>query len=319
MTAAVRERAGALVERWMRRRSRETSGPVTLRYRRIYILPTRNGWLFAVLLLAMWLGAINYSNSMIFILVFLLASMSIVSILHTFRNLVNLRVSPGRNPPVFAGQTAVFRLHLDNPGPMPRRAVGARLDREPQSFVDVAPGGGAEMQLRRAAPRRGRVQLGRVDLFTVYPLGLFNAWSPIWLRADCIVYPAPEPGTVPPPAAGDGHGAGTLRGEGDEDFAGLRRYRPGDPIRHIAWKSGHARELQTKQFSAQRSTRLWLDYATLQALPPEQRLSRLCRWVLDAEGESKAFGLRLPGVEIEPATGPAHTRRCLQALALFPA
>lgn len=319
MTAAVRARASVLIERWMRRRSRETSGPVVLRYRRVYILPTRNGWLFSLLLLAMWLGAVNYSSSMIFILVFLLVGMSVVSILHTFRNLVNLRVDGGRNAPVFAGQTAVFRLHVENPGRTPRRALGARLGHEAQDFADLAPGGGTEMQLRRPTSRRGRLQLGRVDLFTIYPLGLFIAWSPIWLVSECLVYPAPEPGTVPPPSAGLGHGAGMLRGEGDEDFAGLRRYRPGDPIRHIAWKSGHARELQTKQFSAQHASRLWLDYAALPELAPEARLSRLCRWVLDADGDDIPFGLRLPGVEIEPGSAPAHTRRCLEALARFPA
>jgi uncharacterized protein (DUF58 family) len=53
-------------------------------------------------------------------------------------------------------------------------------------------------------------------------------------------------------------------------------------------------------------------------VPPEERLSILCRWVLDAHAGGEAFGLRLPGGEILPGLGTAHRHRCLEALALFP-
>lgn len=314
---AVFGRARTLMEGWLRRRSPRSSTPVTLRYRQVYILPTRNGWLFAVLLLAIWLGAVNYSNSMIFILVFLLVGVSVVSILHTFANLVRLRVGVDRTEPVFAGDPLFFPVRLQNPAAKPRLAVGLRQDGAAQGFADLAPEADALVHLQYPTRRRGPLRLKRFDVFTTYPLGLFVAWSPVWLHAEGLVFPRPESGPVPPPAGSGGSGSGELRSEGSEDFAGLRRYRPGDPIRHIAWKSGHARELQTKRFAAEQTSRLWLDYSQTRVSGLEPRLSRLCRWVLDAEREGQAFGLRLPGLEIPPDHGPAHTRRCLEALARF--
>ncbi|MBA1146371.1 DUF58 domain-containing protein [Ectothiorhodospiraceae bacterium WFHF3C12] len=314
---AVYGRLQTLLEGWMRRRSRESTPPIRLRYRRVYILPTRNGWLFVVLLTAMWLGAVNYSNSMIFILVFLLVGVSVVSILHTFANLVNVSVTMGRVEPVFAGDPLFFPVRLHNPSSKARIAVGLRMAREPQGFTDLPPNGDGIVHVERPTQRRGPVRLTRFDVFTTFPLGLFVAWSPVWIAAEGLAFPRPETGSVPPPSGGAGAGTGDLRTEGSEDFAGLRRYRPGDPVRHIAWKSGHARELQTKRFAAEGASRLWMDYERTAVNGVEARLSRLCRWILDAESEGQSFGLRLPGLEIPPDHGPRHSRRCLEALARF--
>jgi hypothetical protein len=74
----------------------------------------------------------------------------------------------------------------------------------------------------------------------------------------------------------------------------------------------------TKVFSGRAETHLWLSWSELPAqLDPESRLSRLTRWVLDADAIDCAYGLRLPGVTIEPATGIEHRTRCLEALALY--
>jgi len=61
--------------------------------RQIYILPTRHGLLFTLVLVALALAAINYSNALAYLLTFLLASMAVVSLLHTQRNLLKLHVS----------------------------------------------------------------------------------------------------------------------------------------------------------------------------------------------------------------------------------
>ena len=43
----------------------------------------------------------------------------------------------------------------------------------------------------------------------------------------------------------------------------------------------------------------------------------VCAWVLLADKQGLQYGLRLPGLEIPPASGPAHKKNCLQALALM--
>ena len=72
-----------------------------------------------------------------------------------------------------------------------------------------------------------------------------------------------------------------------------------------------------KQFVETREREYWLDWNDLPDLDTEARLSQLTRWVLDAHGASRHYGLRLPGLTIEPASGEDHRESCLRALALF--
>ena len=62
---------------------------------------------------------------------------------------------------------------------------------------------------------------------------------------------------------------------------------------------------------------LWLDWAACGSLPPEERLSRLAAWTMAAARAGAAFGLSIPGRELEPAGGEAQQQRCLETLALW--
>ncbi len=306
------------LQRRLLRGVRTQQGHAVLRYRRVYILPTRNGLMFAGLLAVLWVGAINYNNSLAFILAFLLGAVAMVSILHTFRNLIGLKVSAATPEPVFAGDEARFPILLESRGSRARTAIGLQYQGEMQGITDVPATHAQRLELRMPAPQRGWLSAERFALFTIYPLGLFKAWSWVDLDARCVVYPAPEQGAVPAPPGGAAAERGTQRGRGAEDFDGLRAYRTGDPPRHIAWRSV-ARGLppQTKTFTGEASSRLWLEWRNVEALPRERALSRLCRWIVDAEAEGRPYGLRLPGIELAPAQGPAHYHRCLRSLALF--
>lgn len=305
---------------WTLRFTRTASAPVTLSYRSIYLLPTRNGLLFAFMLFVMWLGAVNYGNSMIFAFVFLLVSMALLAILHTFRNLRGLRVSPLPADPVFAGESATFTIQLENPGRVARTAVGLRVGPELMSVSDVPAQGRTSLQLRLPSERRGWLQAPRFRLFTIFPVGLFQAWTWLDFRQRCLVYPKPETGPVPEPAGSSTDGSGPGRSRGQEDFRELRRYRPGDSPRHIAWRLvARGLEPQTKEFGGETQTPVWFDWNTLGRLEgTEARLSRLCRWVLDADAAQRRYGLRLPHIEIPVGRGSEHRDRCLKALALFP-
>jgi uncharacterized protein (DUF58 family) len=106
---------------------------------------------------------------------------------------------------------------------------------------------------------------------------------------------------------------------GQEEFAGLRSYQRGDAMRSIHWKSmSKLQTPQVKQFAETLEQELWLDW---DSLPPgwdaERRLSQLARWVLDAEGAGRHYGLRLPAFSQAPGHGDLHRHECLQALALF--
>lgn len=301
---------------WAFRRTQET-GTVVLNQRRIYILPTRLGLGFALVLLLMLLGDINYNLSLGYVLTFLLATTGGMSMLHAFRNLAQIEIHAGHVTPVFAGEQAQFVFHFNNPGALTRYQVHLQDDARHLSIFDLAAQHSTPVQLAIPATRRGWLDSGRLMLYTEYPLGLFHAWSYLHFDVRCLVYPKPaEHHDLP--AAGAQNGSGRIMGAGDEDFSGLRNYVPGDALPRIAWKA-LAREqgLQVKQFSAQQGQELWLDWILLPQLATERKLELLARWVLDADARGIAYGLRLPGVEFAPQHNPAHRAECLRALALY--
>ena len=297
-------------------------GTVVLVHRRVYIVPTRLGWMFVATLGVLLTGSINYALSLGFALTFLLAGLGLVGMVHTARNLARVAISVGRAAPVFADELAQFRLFLDGRAPFDRPGIMVRhLSSGSQAVIDVPAGGSAEAPLAAPAGRRGWLPLGRVMLETRFPLGLFRAWSYVEPDARCLVYPRPERSPLPAPSADASSGGQRAAAIGNEDFASLRAYQRSDSPRHVAWKAyARSDDLLTKQFSGEAANELWLDWALLApGLGPEQRLSRLAGWVLSAERSGLSYGMRLPGVEIAPSRGDAHAAACLQALALYPA
>ena len=297
-------------------------GTVVLVHRRVYIVPARLGWIFGGTLAILLVGSINYALALGFALTFLLAGMGLAGMVHTARNLARLAVSVGRADPVFAGESAQFRLYLDGRAAFDRPAILVRhLGCGAQLVLDVPAGALAEVVLAVPALRRGWLPLGRVMLETRFPLGLFRAWSYVEPELRCLVYPRPERSTLPPSSAADASGGLRSPTPGNDDFAGLRNYQRSDSPRHVAWKAvARSDDMLTKQFQGEAAAELWLDWAMLpSSLNVEQRLSRLAGWVLAAERAGAQYGLRLPGVELAPGRGEAHRAICLQALALYEA
>ncbi|MEO8628847.1 MAG: DUF58 domain-containing protein [Betaproteobacteria bacterium] len=299
--------------------ARPDAGTVTLTQRRIYILPTASGLLFAATLLAMLIGCMNYNVSLGYVLTFLVSSIGVVSILHTFRNLAQLQLRAGRSVAVFAGEHAVFPILLVNPTRLSRKSLALQARVGDAVYADVAEGQTVYAALRIPSERRGILHIGRIRVFTLFPLGLTRAWSNVELDATCVVYPAPESGVVPLPTPSGGTADGAYSAQGSDDFAGLRKYELGDSLRHVAWKAlARGQVMLTKQFSGMAAGTLWLEWDAIPAdMPHEARISRVARWVLDASHSGQTFGLRLPADVLAPAAGAAHEEQCLTALALL--
>ena len=291
---------------------------MVIRPRSVYILPTRQGLLLALILILMLAGSINYGSNLGHLVTFLLGGLWLIALLHTWRNLLGLTLHPVQVTPVFAGQDALFRIRINNPSRLDRFGLALRQDGNLGESADLPGAESKILQLPIPTTRRGLFPLPAVTLHSIYPLGLFRAWSYAELTAVCLVYPQPAASGSPPlepcySPSDDGD-----RGVGADDFVGLRLFRQGDSPRHIDWKAfARQRGLLSKQFGGDRSERIELDWNLLPGLDVEQRLRLLCRFVLWAEGETLAYGLRIPGVTIEPGQGEAHKQRCLTALATY--
>ncbi|MDX9706618.1 MAG: DUF58 domain-containing protein [Azospira sp.] len=305
--------------------------PIVLDRRRIFVLPSAAGVTHATVLAVMLIAAINYNLGLGHALVFLLAGLGLVGMVHGFRNLAGLAIMPGRAEPVFAGDIARFPLHLANNRHEPRLALDLRFRKDRGAArvdvpvndtvrIDVPGNGTARIDVPCAAPRRGWLVPGPLLLETRYPLGLFRVWSLPAPPLRVLVHPRPLHRPLPPPLPVVD--PGSARGEaGDEDFAGLRPRQPADSPRHVAWKAV-ARDaadgpLPVKHFAGGGSEELWLDWAlTANEGDAETRLSILAGWVLAADAAGIAYGLRLPERRLAPAHGGAHRDACLEALAL---
>jgi uncharacterized protein (DUF58 family) len=307
----------ARFQRWLKRRM-PPADAVVLNQGNIFILPTRQGIYFLVLILFMLMAAINYQNSLIFGLAFLLLSLFMVSILHTFGNLSGLTVKAGSGRPAFAGEDAAFSVHLARQGERSHEAIVLGWDTERLAGADLIEDEQALVRLYVQSRQRGQMNPGRLLIQTHYPVGLFRAWSWLDLDMSAIIYPRPVNGGDLPVAAGSNPDGELLQRQGVDDFYGLREYQPGDPLRHVAWKS-YARtdELLIKEFATSVDQRLWLEWDHYPHLDRENRLSRLCYWVVQLANTDDEYGLRLPGLEIAPAKGPEHQARLLRELALF--
>lgn len=294
-------------------------GGVILGRRQLFMLPTRYGLLFVLLLFVQLLAAINYGNGLAYALTFLLGSLAVVSMLYTHRNLFRLRLTAGTCAPVFAGDAAVFKVRLVNESPTPRYGVAVMHQKTEIACVNIAAHGGAEVELRVPAARRGYLTAPALSLLTRFPLGLLYSWSRrIQLAQSCLVYPRPADATpfrvgtaeTPEPAQG-------IKAGGD-DFIGVREFQPGDSPRHVDWRAvARGEGWHTKQFGGAYQATMWLDWDALEGLDAETRLSVLTRWVLDAEHDGLLYGLRLPGKTVAPGNGEHHQHACLRALALF--
>jgi uncharacterized protein (DUF58 family) len=305
-------------QRWLTQRIPPATR-VQLDHRRIFILPTRTGGSFALVLLLMLLVAINYQNSLAYGLTFLLASMAVLAILHTYRNLSGLVLSAGTAPSVFVGESVQLGLRLESTGDA-HQAISLGWTMEHLQQVDVLAESRVDLQLQLPTLQRGWLHAPRLRVESVFPLGILRSWSWLDLQQTALIYPRPVAGAMPllkgiEPHAED-HGV-TTQGPGVDDYQGLRIYQAGDNRRRLHWKAySRGQGLLVKDFTDLSGQDLCLDFMALGG-DVEERLSRLCYWVVTLSRRQQRFALRLPGFLSAMDSGDQHRETCLRALALY--
>jgi uncharacterized protein (DUF58 family) len=307
---------------------------LTLTQRNVYILPTRPGLMLAATLLLLLLSSINYQLNLGYLLTFLLAGSAVVGMHVSHGTLRGLAMSMAPPPAGFAGRSTAFTVKLTNARRSVRRGIGLRLVHAAQgaesgkgwTWTDVGSEDSSTVQIAFIPSQRGLNRLPPLMVETRFPLGTFRVWTVWQPAAQLLAYPAPEADAPRLPAgeARTGMATAAARSRASNEFDGVRAYRRGDTIRQIVWKqaakadqTGHG--LVVRDAQQMHADELWLDIHHT-GLPDsrvrEAQLSRLCAWVLEAERLGLTYGLRLPSLEIAPASGDAHQRQCLEALAL---
>lgn len=301
--------------------------------RRVYIMPTRPGLaMFGVIGLVL-IGAVNYDNALAYFLCFLLLAIILSAMLRTWRNLKGLGIEVQDAPSVHVGTPVIFDIALCDPGALDRYAFTFRRllarwrfwwwrprEEGAGECIEVLDGRGTGV-LSVATSRRGWLEIGRLEVASSFPLGLFRTWGYFKPGVRCLVYPAAV-GDLPLPGEGASasNDSGSV-GPGVDDFAGLRNYQPGDSLRSVHWKaSARSDDLFVKQLHGGGRGELMLRWLDTQGLGgPEARVSQLASWVLQADRAGLRYGLVLPKLQLPAAEGPAQRERSLRELALMPA
>jgi len=294
----------------------------TIGRKQLYILPTRIGWYYALVLMALFGIAIKFDNQSAFIMLFILVSVGLIAMIYTHNNVIGLQIINHPSKPVFLGQSAVFPITLTNESAKPRHAVWlisggfnqlTTLDqRKLNQTIDI----------KLPTVQRGYLVSETIHLSSMYPIGLFFCWSKRFISSErCLVYPQPlDLVKFPNDGSQQGKNEPNLNViPGSEDYAGMKTYQDGDRMRDIHWPSlAKTNKLVSIEYENLSNSSVNLSWFSLPTkLSTEDKLSQLCFWVVEAEKSEQRYQLEMPNQTIEFDKGHLHYHKCLRALALW--
>ncbi|GAA5097242.1 DUF58 domain-containing protein [Wohlfahrtiimonas larvae] len=294
---------------------------VTLNRKQIFIFPTKFGFIYIGMCFVLFIMAMNFENSLVYIMLFWLVSIFVSTMILTWRNLDGLRLRNAGSEPIFASDEATFNITIESLG---RAHHSLWLSSKySNNFVDCQAKASSTTYLFVSETQRGRVRLPRFIVETTYPLGIFRAWSYVDLDQTTLCYPRPLASELQYYSSvdledSDYLDSGVSKNRGVDNFDELKNYELGDAVSRIDWKAyakGHG--LLVKTFTEQASKEIWLSEQDFTG-NLETRLSQMCYWVLEFSKNNQRFGIILGNdIKIEPNSSDIHTKKCLEALALY--
>ena len=301
---------------WVRQRAIAVN-PQRLSAGNLYILPSGFGIAFGVVLLTLFLCAINYQVSSVFFLTFLLAVVGMVSAWQAHFNLKGLSVNCLSIEDAHQDE-AVKVVLLVTVEQRLRYVVGYHFFQQEALMLPRLDTNGTQITLYLPAKGRGCFQLPRITFYSYFPLSLFRVWGYIYFDANYYVYPSSvSPGFWPQSSIESG--GGTSLRVGDEELYELKQViNPWEQSSRIAWKiaaRGQGWYLKTMVSS---EGNYWL--FRIKDLPIaniETNLQQLCYWLQAAEKAGYFYGLELKGIRTEVSQGASHLTHCLRQLAIY--
>lgn len=301
---------------WVTRARRFLRPPRTLKV-------TRMGRTFLVLTLGVGLGALNTGNNLLYLVLGLQLAIIVVSGILSERCLRGLEVRRLGSESPFAGEPFPFRWTLratrSHAFALTVREAGGTLEGTGQlGFLEK----GKEQVVRATAvaERRGPLQLGGIEVTTIFPLGLFAKTRAYDEDGLVVVYPRRGfacAGTPPPEYGQVGEAGNPRLNDGNGDLLGLRELLDGEDARRVHWlKSAAAGKLlRTEREREERRSFVLSLPAQARGDELERRCEELAALAIRLIAEGNEVGLEGPDHRLRPAAGPGQLRRILDALA----
>ncbi|WP_295536365.1 DUF58 domain-containing protein [Synechococcus sp. UW140] len=293
----------------------QTSG-LRLSLRRIFIVPTALGWLWAAVGGLLYVVGVNTSSNVPLILGFLMLALQLLAIFLTAQTLHGLQLNWSTQLEGWAGEQLPLMLQLTVPKGM--RYLGLQLGPKGRRWEGICVAGMQQIPVPWQGESRGLNKLPRLRIDSQAPLGLWVCWVRLQLATEALLYPAPVVAAVvevPWPQA-----IGTQQPKQSaepHDFHSLQPHRPEEGPQRLAWKQlarGHG-EL-SKRFEAPTAKAVLLSLQP--GIEKEKGLSAIAARIKQLASNGDSYGLLIDHVEIPPANGSEHRRICLRRLALLP-
>ena len=143
---------------------------------------------------AMWYAASSQNNAAVYLLLFALTAVFLVSIPHTLINLAGVTVTLESAPPAFVGQEVSLPVEVMNGSRATRHGIELALagsNRERQRIDYIPADKAARVTLRFPARQRGEHKVGTLCLTSAYPLGFTRFLKRFASSQSYFVYPKP--------------------------------------------------------------------------------------------------------------------------------
>lgn len=291
----------------------------TLHHRHIFIVPSLYLIILGIVIGILWIMSVQFLLNLGYLLVFMLAGILVMAMMHTFQNLNGLTIALSDCPPIFLGESAACLFRLSNTSHHPKQMIDLRLNEVINTAEIVSDSEPTLITLPFQPNQRGWQPIPRIQLRTVYPLGFFVVWSYFQPSKRVLVFPRPIFSPLPLSKDDSGEDHGLHEVSGREDVIGVREYTAGDPLNLISWKHlmAHGKWVSKLTVQATGGKTLQFDWQQTTETDVEGKISQLCGWILQAHQNGDAFGLKLPHKTLAVDLGHAHLRRCLESLATF--
>jgi uncharacterized protein (DUF58 family) len=319
------------IDRWLAKRI-PANREHCLNSRNIMIYPTRFGLAYLGIVILIFLLGTNYQNNIILLFSYLLASMFISVMLHSFYNFSQLRFYSAAKQQGFAETTLYFPIKI--------MAKKTHYDLN-FNFTDASPNsqiqrvlqckeGEDQVNLPFKATKRGKHHLGRVTIFSEYSLGIFKSKTVLDFGHYAIIYPKPKSlvsgqyqlGSQPDEPSIENYQTANI--VGTDDFSELKSFVIGESRARTAWKQlakgqGHF----SKHYQASQGQLQWLRLDEMPSNDIELKLAYLSFLIAELTATNQAFGLELSASltdkrgNISPNSGADHQQACLTALAMY--
>jgi len=305
--------------RWLKRRIPPASQH-KLSNRNIFIMPTRFGFIYLVFVVVLFLLATNYQNNIIMLLSYLMASVFITTMMHSFFNLSAIELSADKKAAGYAKTNISFPIKILSPSR--RLDLHFCFDDQQAFHLPQCDQGEQTIYVSCHYDNRGIYYPGRLKVWSEYSLGLFITWTRIDFGNQCNVYPEAIPlnihqrnfsGVIKESAMVENNKSGI------DDFFELKTHISGEPLSRIAWKQfARGQGRLTKHYHEQQGTTCWLKITDMPNQGVEKQLQYLCFLINEYNHLGQVFGLDLGQNTISPSQGEHHFKQCLMALAIYP-